>query len=92
MLTENYEIITEFRGINYGEITKIKMAIFKAIVRYPRPDGFYTVFIRVAHNTKTRYIKTDKIVNSKGFDKNNAVTDPFADVILPKPTDELPES
>lgn len=53
------------------------MAIFKAMVRYPRPDGFYTVFIRVEHNTKTRYIKTDKIVNSKGFDKNNAVTDPF---------------
>ena len=53
------------------------MAKFKAIVRYQRPDGYYGVYIRVAHNKKTRYIKTDKVVNSKGIDKTNAVTDPF---------------
>ena len=26
------------------------MAKFKAIVRYQRPDGYYGVYIRVAHN------------------------------------------
>ena len=53
------------------------MAKFKAIVRYQRPDGYYTVYIRVAHNKRTQYIKTDKVVNSKGIDKNNYVCDPF---------------
>ena len=46
-------------------------------MRYQRPDGYYTVYIRVAHNKRTQYIKTDKVVNSKGIDKNNYVCDPF---------------
>lgn len=53
------------------------MATFKAMVRYQRPDGFYTVYIRVTHNSRIQYIKTDKIVNQKGIDKNKTVTDPF---------------
>ena len=53
------------------------MAKFKAMVRYQRPDGYYTVYIRVSHNKKTQYIKTDKVVNKKGVDKNNSVSDPF---------------
>ena len=53
------------------------MAKFKAIVRYQRPDGYYTVYIRVIHNRKIQYIKTDKVVNQKGIDKNNYVCDPF---------------
>lgn len=38
------------------------MATFKAVVRTPRKDGFYQVYIRVVHNTKPGYIKTDKVV------------------------------
>ena len=53
------------------------MAKFKAMVRYQRPDGYYTVYIRVSHNKKTQYIKTDKVVNQKGVDKNHSVSDPF---------------
>ena len=53
------------------------MAKFKAMVRYQRPDGYYTVYIRVSHNKKVQYIKTDKMVNQKGIDKNNAVSDPY---------------
>ena len=51
------------------------MAKFKAMVRYQRPDGYYTVYIRVSHNKKVQYIKTDKMVNQKGIDKNNAVSE-----------------
>ena len=46
-------------------------------MRYQRPDGYYTVYIRVIHNRKIQYIKTDKVVNQKGIDKNNYVCDPF---------------
>ena len=53
------------------------MAKFKAMVRYQRPDGYYAVYIRVSHNKKTQYIKTDKVVNQKGVDKNKSVSDPF---------------
>ena len=38
------------------------MATFKAMVRTPRKDGFYQVYIRVVHNTKPGYIKTDKVL------------------------------
>ncbi len=32
------------------------MATFKAVVRTPRKDGFYQVYIRVVQNTKPGYI------------------------------------
>ena len=41
------------------------MAIFKTIVRYKRADGFYQVYIRVLHRSKSGYIKTDKFVTDK---------------------------
>ena len=41
------------------------MATFKTIVRYKRADGFYQVYIRVLHRSKSGYIKTDKFVTDK---------------------------
>lgn len=53
------------------------MATFKAMVRTPRKDGFYQVYIRVVHKTKPGYIKTDKLVTAKQLDKHGDITDPF---------------
>lgn len=53
------------------------MATFKAMVRTPRKDGFYQVYIRVVHNTKPGYIKTDKVVTEKQLDKHGEIADPF---------------
>lgn len=53
------------------------MATFKAIVRFKRPDGYYPVYIRVTHQRKAVYIKTDKIVDQKGIDKSKSIKDPF---------------
>ena len=39
------------------------MTTFKATVKKPRSDGFYTVYIRVTHQRKTSYIKTNKIID-----------------------------
>ena len=38
------------------------MTTLKAMVRKPRTDGLYSVYIRVVHNRKAGYIKTPKIV------------------------------
>ena len=53
------------------------MAVFKAVVRFKRPDGFYPVYIRVTHQRKAQYIKTDKMVDQKGVDKSNGIKDPY---------------
>ncbi|MDE6122360.1 MAG: transposase, partial [Duncaniella dubosii] len=53
------------------------MAIFKAIVRTKRKDGFYQVYIRCVHNRKPGYIKTDKLVTDKQLDRNGEIKDPF---------------
>lgn len=53
------------------------MATFKAIVRTKRKDGFYQVYIRVVHNQKPGYIKTDKLVTDKLLDKHGDIKDPF---------------
>ena len=53
------------------------MAVFKAVVRFKRPDGFYPVYIRVTHQRKAQYIKTDKLVDQKGVDKSNGIKDPY---------------
>lgn len=42
-----------------------------------RKDGLYQVYIRVAHNKKSVYIKTDKVVSSKGLSESHEVIDPF---------------
>lgn len=39
----------------------ISMAAFKSCVKYKRGDGLYSVYIRIIHNRKIGYIKTDKI-------------------------------
>lgn len=53
------------------------MATFKAVVRTPRKDGFYQVYIRVVQNTKPGYIRTDKIVSGQMIDKSGNILDPF---------------
>ena len=53
------------------------MAIFKAVVRRPRKDGFWQVYIRVGVGVKVGYITTDKYVTSKGLGKGNEITDPY---------------
>lgn len=54
------------------------MATFKIIARFQRTDGFWPVYIRVTHNRKVKYLKTDKIVETKSVDKkNHEVKDPF---------------
>lgn len=52
------------------------MATFKTIVRYKRADGFYQVYIRVVHRTKSGYIKTDKFVTDKQITKSGEIKDP----------------
>lgn len=53
------------------------MATFKTCVRKQRKDGFWPVYIRVIHQQKVGYIKTDKLVNDQGLGRGNEVTDPF---------------
>lgn len=53
------------------------MAVFKPVVRFKRPDGYYPVYIRVTHQRKVQYIKTDKLVDQKGVDKANGIKDPY---------------
>lgn len=55
------------------------MATFKVIVQKQRNDGFWPVYIRITHNRGVKYIRTDKIVDSKGVDKKNReVKDPLS--------------
>ena len=53
------------------------MATFKAMVRTPRKDGFYQVYIRVVHNKRPGYIKTEKVVTAEQLDKHGDISDPF---------------
>lgn len=52
------------------------MTTIKAMVRKPRTDGFYSVYIRIVHNRKPGYIKTDKIVDAAHITSNGEITDP----------------
>ena len=45
------------------------MATFKICVRKQRRDGLFPVYIRVTHNRKTSYIKSEKIVDSSCLKK-----------------------
>lgn len=54
------------------------MATFKICARVKRTDGFYPVYIRVTHQRKTTYIKTDKVINNKGLTRTGEVKDPIA--------------
>lgn len=53
------------------------MAVFKPVVRTPRKDGFYQVYIRVMHNRKPGYIKTDKVITKQSLDREGDITDAF---------------
>lgn len=50
---------------------------FKTVVQKQRTDGYWPVYIRVIHNKQVQYIRTDKMVDSKGCDKKKTVIDPF---------------
>ncbi len=49
------------------------MATFKAVVRSKRADGIYIVYIRVIHNRKTEYIKTNRYVHQGHLRKGEIV-------------------
>lgn len=51
------------------------MTTIKAVVRNPRQDGFYPVYIRIVHNRKPGYIKTDKVVDGSHLGKNGEIND-----------------
>lgn len=51
------------------------MATFKICVRQQRSDGFYPVYIRITHNRKPLYLKTDKMVDKKGLSRSMDVKD-----------------
>ena len=54
------------------------MATFKIVAMRQRADGFWPVSIRVTHNRRSKYLRTDKIVETKSVDKkNHEVKDPF---------------
>ncbi len=53
------------------------MATFKTVVQSRRVDGYYVVYIRLTHNRKVIYIKTDKMVNDKGITAKKEVKDAF---------------
>lgn len=52
------------------------MTTLKAMVRKPRTDGLYSVYIRVVHNRKPGYIKTPKIVDAHHISNDGEPTDP----------------
>lgn len=52
------------------------MATITAVVRTPRADGLFQVYIRISHNSKTGYIKTDKVIQKRDV-KNGQFADPY---------------
>lgn len=69
------------------------MATFKATIKKQRADGLYTVYIRVTHQRKTSYIKTDKIVDAAHITKSGDLTDPvvneYCSMLIRQYTDRL---
>lgn len=53
------------------------MATFKAVVRWPRADGFYSVYIRVTHRRQTLFIKTDKMLTKRELTRKGEIADAF---------------
>lgn len=53
------------------------MALLKAVVRTPRSDGFYSVYIRVTHKKKVGYINTNKSVTKDDVTKSGEITDSY---------------
>lgn len=69
------------------------MITLKAIVRKPRTDGLYAIYIRVVHNRKPGYIKTDKIIDAEHIASNGELTDPvvneYCAMLIRQYTDRL---
>ena len=55
------------------------MATLKICIRknLKRKSGLYPVYISVNHHTKVGYIRTEKVVNDNGLNKNGEVKDPY---------------
>lgn len=53
------------------------MATINICVQKQRKDGFWPVYIRITHNGRNVYVKTDKVVNDKGLTKSREVKDPY---------------
>lgn len=53
------------------------MATFKSVVRWPRADGFYTVYIRITHRRQTLFIKTDKMLTKRELTRTGEIADHF---------------
>lgn len=53
------------------------MTTFRPCVQKQRADGFYPVYIRVTHDRKVGYIKTDKMVAKKDVTKKKEIRDNF---------------
>lgn len=51
------------------------MTTLKPCVQKQRADGFYQVYIRVTHDRKIGYIKTDKVVMKKSVTKTKEIKD-----------------
>ena len=68
------------------------MATFKICIRKGRTDGYYPVYIRVTHNRKTTYIKTDKMVDKKGLNKSGDVKDNYVLAYCTRLINEYTES
>ena len=69
------------------------MTTLKTMVRKPRTDGLYSVYIRVVHNRKPGYIKTDKIIDAEHIASNGELTDPvvneYCAMLIRQYTDRL---
>ena len=69
------------------------MTTFKATVKKPRSDGFYTVYIRITHQRKSSYIKTNKIIDAAHITKGGDLTDPvvneYCAMLIRQYTDRL---
>ncbi|MDE5878079.1 MAG: site-specific integrase [Muribaculaceae bacterium] len=53
------------------------MITLKTVVRTPRKDGIYPVYIRCVKDRKIGYIKTDKLISTKDLDSKGNITDPY---------------
>ena len=53
------------------------MAMFKPVIRRPRKDGFFQVYIRVMQNRKPGYIKTDKMITKRELTRKSEIADAF---------------
>ena len=77
----------------YGSVKLKAYDNYIKIVRKPRTDGLYAVYIRIVHNRKPGYIKTNKIVDANHISKENEPTDPvvneYCSMLVRQYTDRL---